>query len=70
MATCTTTVNVGTESLTTTLGNYKVVVHYVTTIGDPGSTFGPFASLESAERCLQIVAARTDVKSSELLPVT
>lgn len=67
MPTCTTTVNVGTEPCPTTPGTFKVIAHYVTTTGDPGSAFGPFGNREAAERCLQIVAARTDVKQAELV---
>ncbi len=64
MATCTTTVNVGTETCPTTPGTFQVKVHYTDT--DAGSVFGPVSSRERAEELLIALAKRTDIKKAEL----
>lgn len=67
MATVSNTVTVNDSCGPLTPGSFSVVAHYVTTTGDPGSKFGPFASREAAEKCLTAVAERTDVKAAELV---
>ncbi len=64
MATCTTTVNVGTGECPTTPGTFHVRAHF--TESDVGTLFGPVASREAAEKLLLTLAARNDIKKAEI----
>lgn len=55
----TTTVNVNENCQSITPGNFNVRAFYNET--DAGHLFGVFSSRESAEKCLLILAARSDV---------
>lgn len=66
MATMSTTVNVN-ESCPATPGTFTVKAWY-NEVAD-GSPYGPFASRESAEKCAQVLAGRSDVKKVEIIAV-
>lgn len=64
MSTVTTTVNVGGDCGSATPGTFTVQVEYGTA-GTP-QTFGPFATRESAERCVHVLAGRSDVRNATI----
>lgn len=64
MSTVSTTVNVG-ECCPGTPGSFNVRAFYKE-LNDSGHVYGTFASREAAERCVQILAARSDVLNATI----